>query len=321
VRALLLVATTLATVACGTTPPPPLPHMAPSAAAVDAAARGLTESDLASMAAGGVDPGAIACNGHQTWSDSVGGDAKAGAAELMAAVDEAGVTLTAEQRAALEKDARRVMLWRLIRTILLDGNFNNLGATTLPKLRRPDGWPVVVFRTGITPHPGQPGSCYDSLIHQGGVTHVLNLYYGVMPTDDLAAEERKAVEAAGGSYYHAVVQDPGASRWRDQLREDPSEASKRQVMDAVAKLINEEVLRPGGKPPRGNMLVHCGGGMHRTGMVIGVIDRCLNGRSDELIAADLRRHTAWRSEDRPAGYEPENLEFIREFDCGLLQAP
>ncbi len=100
----------------------------------------------------------------------------------------------------------------------------------------------------------------------------------------------------------------------------PAKARK-AAQQAVAKIINNNLLRPGGKAPKGNLHVHCGGGMHRTGMVVGVIDRCLNGTPMDRIEADYKRHVGWRSPQTPGGFEKANVAFIRDFDCKLLKAP
>ena len=92
----------------------------------------------------------------------------------------------------------------------------------------------------------------------------------------------------------------------------------KQAQTAVATLINTQILRPNQSLPKGNVHVHCGGGMHRTGMVLGILDRCLNGASPERVEATLKKHTAFKSDEHPGGYERGNLAFILGFDCGLL---
>jgi hypothetical protein len=61
--------------------------------------------------------------------------------------------------------------------------------------------------------------------------------------------------------------------------------------------------------------------MHRTGMVFGVIERCLGRASDEAVIARYRRHVAWVSPEQPGGYEQNNVDFILGFDCALLTSP
>ena len=224
-----------------------------------------------------------------------------------------------EERAQLEHEIKDLVLWRLIRTTLLGGNFNNFGALPIKGLKTTDGRPVVLFRGGITPSPAAPGSCYRSLVEGGGVRHALNLYSGEMPTQDLDDAERKTIEAVGGTYYLGRLDKSGGGHWRSMMRSDPSKTG--EAMKIVGRLINERVLRPGGERPQGNILLHCGGGMHRTGMVVGVIQRCLNGVAPEIVESQYRHHTAWQSPERPGGFEQENLDFIQAFDCSLLNTP
>ena len=282
---------------------------------------GLSNSDAQVLRAGGIDPATVRCNGYSTWSKAVAPDSKAGAEEVIDALGRIGVSLSDEQRAAAVKEARGVILWRLIRTLLLDGNYNNVGVVSVRGLKTADGKPVLLFRSGLTPLPDTPESCYSSLVGAGGVRHVLNLYNGAIPTRDIEEAEARAVRAAGGSYFLAVTTDPGAASWRTRMREDPSAVMRERAMKAVARVINDHILRPDGKLPTGNILVHCGGGMHRTGMLVGVVQRCLNGDDADTIAAAYKRHTSYRGAEEPGGFEQENLDFVQAFDCALLNRP
>ena len=53
-------------------------------------------------------------------------------------------------------------------------------------------------------------------------------------------------------------------------------------------------------------------------MIMGILDHCINRTEPTVIEADYRRHVAWRSDESPGGFEAENLDFIFQFDCGLL---
>jgi len=147
---------------------------------------------------------------------------------------------------------------------------------------------------------------------------VVNLYGGHFPLHDFIRAE-KAVAHDRGVTHHDTSNS--GRRWRRLIkRERDYEKNHRRAMEIVAELINGEILRPGGKAPRGNVYLHCGGGMHRSGMVFGILRRCINGDPIAQIEADYRRHTACTADDRPSGYEPLNMRFIREFDCTLLGA-
>jgi hypothetical protein len=231
------------------------------------------------------------------------------------------VVLDVEKTKELNDKIKTAILWRTVRTVLLGGGFHNAGVVAVNGATTPSGKPLLLFRTGITPYPGLPGSCVRSLLDAGDVRHIVNLYGGEMPTADLDADEEKAVESAGGTYFQAREDDPEIASWREAMRDHGNEESRRKAMIAVARLVNDHILRPGGEPPKGNVQVHCGGGMHRTGMVFGVIERCVNGTPEDVVLSRYRFHTGWKSPEDPGGGEQENIDFILGFDCSLLNRP
>jgi len=246
------------------------------------------------------------------------GEARSTADQILDELARARVTVPDDARDALRKRLIDAVFWRMVLTQIVDGDLHNAGAIPLAGLRGADGRPLVLFRTGFTAAPDSAGSCVRSLVASAGVRHIVNLYAGAMPTQPLEAAERAVVEGAGGTWYSARS-DPGGN-WREDLREGDGEA-RQTAMRAVAELIRSQILRPGGAPPRGNVHIHCGGGMHRTGMVVGVVDRCLNGAPLPVVAEAYKRHVGWRSDTDPGGFEAQNLEFIASFDCSLLGQP
>jgi len=282
---------------------------------------GLPPWDVAALKAVGIDAESIHCNGFRTWSYTLRADAGVHSNEILGILERAGIAIPADKREAVYGEIREFVTWRLIRALLVDGNHNNFGIVPLKGLKTKDGRPVVLFRTGLTPKADTPGSCVHSLVSAGGVRHAVNLYDGSIPTKDLDAAEARTVEGAGGTYMLAETSDPGAASWRSAIRADDSPATRRAAMETVARVINDNILRPGGAPPLGNVLVHCGGGMHRTGMLVGVIERCINGADAGTIATHYKHHTAWQSEEKPGGFEQDNLDFVMSFDCSLLKKP
>ena len=273
--------------------------------------------EQAAIVRGGVEPAQLTCSGANRWSTTLRGDARFSADQIMDELARLGVTVPTEQAKEARKRVIDVVFWRLILTQILEGRLDNLGATVLPGIKLADGRPLLVFRTGFTADPEQTGSCVQSLLG-AGVRHIVNLYAGPMPTQVLEEGERRAVTALGGSYFSARS-DPQAGNWREDLRESDGPEAGRAAQQAVAELIRNHILKPGGGQPRGHVQVHCGGGMHRTGMIIGVLERCLGGVPMTSVADHYRRHVGWRSSAQLGGFEPENLHFIEGFDCSLLQ--
>jgi hypothetical protein len=317
-------------VACAASPPRPAalpPPQPPPSSSPPPSSRVAAGDDLSPelLAAAGVDVARLRCNRDNRWGASLRADAEAGSADLMAQIAPHLDALTDGARAELQRSLRRVLFWRMVRAVLVEGDNNNLGVVPLQGRTWVDAdgrrRPVLIFRSGVTPAPDAPDSCFRSLLEAGGVRHVVNLFDGEIPIADLAAAESRAATAAGASYATAGDEGPGGyGRWRDDLRSGGADARCR-AEDAVARLVREQILRPGGAPPRGNLHVHCGGGMHRTGMVVGVIERCVNGEPPDVVEAHYRRHVGWRDAAHPGGLEEDNLRFIREFDCALLSTP
>jgi hypothetical protein len=270
---------------------------------------------------GGIDPDRIRCNTSVRWEPSLNLYARRavkGIAEIW--------------KVSPDDEARRRaihhVLGFLVRSYFDQTMQHNLGVMTLEGMtyRDPTGRrrPLLIFRSGLTisePPDGAtcaaPSRCFESLIAHGGVRHVVNLYGGTFPLHDIVAAERKRSAELGVTFFDAA-KEPGLTFRKLVEREPDYRQNLRIAMERLAELIREHLLRPGGRPPRGNLYIHCGGGMHRSGMLFGVLRRCVNRDPFSVIEAEYRRHTHFRSDARPGGFEPLNLRFIKEFDCGLL---
>jgi hypothetical protein len=267
----------------------------------------------------GGNPDLVHCRPNQVWDPELKGAARELAQETLAAMTASGMMATGLEAKELFARVEGMAMWALVRRLLLGGKHHNFGGFALQGVETAHGSPVIVYRTGITANPNEPGSCVHSLLRYGQVRHVVNLYAGPMPTTDLEVAERQATQDVRGTYFLARKSRPEVAEWREHLREHGKEAHGK-VSKTVARLINEEVLHPNEAPPKGNVHLHCGGGMHRTGMIMAILDRCINGTEHALIESDFRRHVAWRSEEFPGGFEQANLDFVYAFDCGLLDA-
>lgn len=271
------------------------------------------------QAAGDLTP--ITCNGKQFWNATLRVESKQSAEEMLAELKRLGIEIPADKSEAARKAMTEILFWRQVRTTLIDGNYNNLGAIAIAGGKTADGKPLYLMRMGFTPQPQLPDSCFQSLVRAAQIRHVVNLYQGPIPTDDLEQGETATIAAVGGTYSSARDPAQNSANWREDLRQEDDAAAKNQAMQVVAHIINDLLLRPEGHAPKGNLLVHCGGGMHRTGMVVGVIERCVN-RADPLqVAAHYKRHVAYRNQQDLGGFEQRNLDFIEHFDCSLIHPP
>ncbi len=210
--------------------------------------------------------------------------------------------------------AKHTLIGFLVRLLFECKRPDNIGATVLQGYDKP----VVLFRSGTMVGSEAPQSTLRNLIGKGNVSNVVNLYAGHFPLHDLIAQEATLCEQLGVPHHNERNANP-PRQWRKLLdNEEDYAANKERAMEIVSQVI-KDILLPGGKEPDGNILLHCGGGMHRTGMIVGIIRRYCNNDAMEDIIADYKRHVAWKSDEDPGGYEELNVRFIREFDLGILK--
>jgi hypothetical protein len=269
------------------------------------------------LGAAGIDPDRIRCNTEVRWETRLDQYAREIVKGLAA---EWGVSPSKE---ALRR-ARHHALGYLVRSFYEESRLHNLGALALKghfyldeKGRRR---PLVVFRSGLVVDGPGASPCFVSLIRDGAVRHVLNLYTGTFPFRDLIWAERQLAARLGASYFDAAAA-PEAN-WRQDVEDE--EAYRRnlpRVTAQIAGLIRGQILRPGGKLPRGNIYFHCAGGMHRSGMIFAILRRCLNQEPMSAVELEYKRHVGWRSPAQPGGFEALNLRLVRDFDCSLLGGP
>jgi len=281
--------------------------------------------DTALLAAAGIDRAALACNSENRFGTELRADSVTGAAEMVAAMGAAAPT-DPQARADLQEKLRSLLFWRMVRAVLIEGDNNNLGAIPLAGRTWTDDagavHPVVVFRSGITPTPEADGSCFRSLLEHADVRHVVNLFDGKIPVGDLVLAEGRAATAHGATYVTATdEQGTGYGRWRDALKDHYDDPAQRdQAFRAMARLVREQILLPGGAPPRGNIHLHCGGGMHRSGLIAGIVEKCVNHAPMDQVLAHYRYHVGWHDDAHPGGFEAGNVAALQDFDCALIDA-
>ena len=307
----------LLTVACGGPPPTRTPTAAPPPVVNKTSAeRRVEHSDLRKILAGaGVQADQLRCSTFVNWEPSLNNYAKAivnGLAQRW------GVKTPEGER----RKEVHLALGYLVRLYFEQARPDNLGGVRLKgrTYKRKDGsvHPLMVFRSGLTLEAGGgPSACFQSLIKSAGVRHVVNLYAGTFPFHDLIDGEKIQARALGVDYFD--LREHRGLRWRSLVEEEAHfQENLAEAQTRMARLVREQILRPGGSEPRGNIYFHCAGGMHRSGMLFGVLRRCVNGDPLEAIEAEYRRHVGYISDEQPGGYEPLNLRFIREFDCSLV---
>ena len=319
----LLVCLALAAAGCGSAQrevaPPPVEAASP--APTDYLGR-----MHASLEESGIDPDALACNSRVLWAEGLDADAEALSADVEA-LYEPHLTRRAsddERTTARQGVAALVKSW-MVRTLIVYGDAQNLGALALPgrTWSGDDGvaHPLVLFHSATTGDPDRPGSCFRSLVEQGHVRHVVNLYGGSVPLRDVVEAEARVARELDATYVDAADPELGYGEWREVAGD--AGASPEQIAEAsaaVARLIRDQILGAGAGSPAGNVYFHCAGGMHRSTVVDGILRRCLAGEPIEAVSEAMRFHAAYRDEEQPGGFEQASLDFVEQFDCSLLTA-
>jgi len=269
-----------------------------------------------------IDLDCITCNSQNRYGSLLKSSADDSAVKLRKKLAPFFKELETGEKKHLMDELEEHIMWAMVRGVLIEGDNNNFGLVVLKGKYWTDEagkkHPLVIFRTAFTPSPEKKDSCYRSILECANVKHVINLYDGEMELDDLIKSERETAALLGATYVRTGELDYG--HWRSAIRSNPEKNAKRdKATKNFARLINEQILRPGGKMPNGNILIHCGGGMHRTGMVIGVLQKVINGLSMEEIAKTYRYHVGYKGKDKPGGFEQGNLDFIAEFPAELLK--
>ncbi|MSQ84955.1 MAG: hypothetical protein EXR77_19120 [Myxococcales bacterium] len=279
----------------------------------------LLPSEAEAFASAGLDPAQLRCLARQRWSTTLRSDAKFTASQVLDEIGRHGVQIPDDKRELVRRQLIDTLFWRMVLTQIIDDDLHNFGATRLGNLTDGAGKPLLLLRTAFTARPAATDSCVYSLVATAKVRHIVNLYSGPMPTGDLEASERQVIQAAGGSYYSA--RDDPHGNWREDLRQGEGGQARQTAMAAVAEVIKTQILRPNGAAPKGSVVIHCGGGMHRTGMIFGVFERCINKTPWPEVQAGYQRHVGYRSPSERGGFEEQNLKFIEEFDCSLVPSP
>jgi hypothetical protein len=260
-----------------------------------------------------VAPERIKCNTRVRWEASLNRYAGTSAKKI------AELWKVTPDPEAIAK-GKHLILGYLVRSYYDQTQPHNMGVVRLRGRTYQDGGvrrSLLLFHSAVATSTDGTSPCFESLLRHGGVRHVVNLYGGSFPFQDMIELEKRLAAKLGASYFDAARAPELAFRPLVERPEDYA-PNARRAMANLARLIREQLLRPGGAAPRGNLYVHCGGGMHRSGMLVGVIRRCINRDAMAAIEADYRRHVGYVSERDSGGYELLNIRFIREFDCGLL---
>lgn len=139
--------------------------------------------------------------------------------------------------------------------------------------RDEEGQPILIR----SPQPDEDDLC--ELHQEHGIKTVLNLRGGSNPDRSWYQEERRGVEAIGAEWVHL-----GISGSRPPLPEE---------LEAFFSLVEDRERWP--------ILLHCQGGIHRTGALVALYRMQYEGWPNERAVAEMEdRYFNWTTRDRSA---------------------
>ncbi len=192
---------------------------------------------------------------------------------------------------------------------------NNIGGSTI-HFQSGD---KNIFRSSIL---ARNLPCLAQLVKEKGVGTIVNLYTGdLIKEDELALEEQNEFARMGGkTYIHALnfsdqTTAPLTTLLSGESSKQPdSQRSTAEMQTRIATLVKMIAVADG------NVLIHCVGGIHRTGVVYGILQKCVNKVPFDQIVDDYKTHVGWKlGKASQQLYRPIDVELIRSFSCQEIQ--
>jgi len=160
----------------------------------------------------------------------------------------------------------------------------------------------VVYRSAIL---NKSPLCLTDLVKYKNVKTIINLYDGpFLDEETYPYEESQIFKKAGGEVYSQMMD------FTDHYKNEIDEKQVDTNITNIVKLINSSP---------GNVLIHCVGGWHRTGVVFGVLQKCINKQPISEVIDTYKKHTQWESKSKEGVYVHADVQLISNFNCNNLK--
>lgn len=157
-----------------------------------------------------------------------------------------------------------------------------------------------VFRSSVL---NQNTPCLQQLMSNYNMQSIIYLYSGDMASLDFDDPELQYFQDHGGIAYTRVL----------DFNDQPQGAKALKALnDRIIAGVHLVEASPG------NVLVHCLGGMHRTGILYGVMQKCINKMPMDKVIADYKKHAFYQDAQNPGNYRQMNVDIIESFNCSQL---
>ena len=165
----------------------------------------------------------------------------------------------------------------------------------------PDGFVREIYRSS---HLAESPEGLRELIQERGVGTLINLHqtdkFDMRPWTE---KEKDHFYTFGGKEYIHVTD------FNYRFRYVPE---KQLAIDKIVHIVN--LIKAG----KGNVLIHCMGGEHKSGIVFAVLRRCFQNVPIEAIIQEYKCHCGWVSDEQPGGFNPKYVELFTKFPVELV---
>jgi len=154
----------------------------------------------------------------------------------------------------------------------------------------PNGGKIVFRSATFGPNPDG----LKSLVKNAHITTIINLFSAkwVYNLDELNLKEKNAFMSVGGQNYIQIL----------HFSDNPAKYPNREVfLNKISQIIKYIQYSDG------NVLIHCLGGEHRTGIIFGILLRCFNDLSMEKVIDNYKLHVS------KGLFKEQNIETIKRF--------
>jgi hypothetical protein len=221
-----------------------------------------------------------------------------------------------------------------LKDLALEAKFRTTSNMNGARFRFPSGVERSVFRGSylapefsptsvVKRQPGEKrdprSECMRELVQEHALFKIVNYDELDWPSAKrLTDEERDSFLKWNpkGSYWKFVDSEKRTFQYKFSKARGKTEAERREtVFQDIIRIVREIEGSPGDP---GSVYIHCYGGHHRTGVVYGVLQKCLGKISVEDAIREYRCHIGYESEQNPGGRHPDNETVIRDFPCARL---
>jgi hypothetical protein len=146
--------------------------------------------------------------------------------------------------------------------------------------------------------------CYKHLISQYDIRNVINLYDHSFQSSDQIEKELRIFKTHKPLVVYTRVAH--FSVWTDTQTQEA-------LFNDIDMIVNQIALA------QGNVHLHCYQGMHETGVIFGILQKCIQHAPDQEVVATYQRYCAYIDQKQPGFSEDQNIRAILAYPCERIK--